>query len=101
MFPEPTFALTIPSIYDDTNLDCRIYHPHKSGPSGHATQTSWQPRGAVIAHPYPTFGGSYDDAIVLGTLEEMLRKGFAVGTFNFRCVLNLSGTLITLARTNL
>ena len=83
MLPEPTFTFTIPSIYDDTTLDCRIYNPPHSilNPiDGEA----WSPRGAIVAHPYPPFGGCYDDLIVLSTAAEIFEHGFVIGTFNFR-----------------
>ena len=84
MIPEPTFSFTIPSVHDDTTLDCRIYHPPTSTRQGPGEEKPWRSRGAIIAHPYATLGGSYDDYIVLSTVVEILREGFVVGTFNFR-----------------
>lgn len=77
---EPTFTLTIPSIRDDLNLHCRIYSPG----SKTLHDPRWKVRGAVIAHPYAPLGGSHDDWIVLSLVAELSRKGFVVGTFNFR-----------------
>lgn len=37
-----------------------------------------------MAHPYTSFGGSYDDYVVLSVVMEMLEAGFVTGTFNFR-----------------
>lgn len=86
MLLEPTFMLTIPSIYDDTTLDCRVYNPPASiytrqdhGSSGNGT-----PGAAIVAHPYASFGGCYDDHVVLALVTEILRQGYVVGTFNFR-----------------
>jgi alpha/beta superfamily hydrolase len=82
---EPAYSFTIPSLADDTPLDCRIYHPEdfeavlaNAAENGHAT------RGAIVAHPYPVLGGSYDDAVVLAVVRCLLKEGFVVGTFNFR-----------------
>lgn len=44
----------------------------------------WQKKAVVMAHPYAPMGGSYDDRIVGIVLDEFLRKGWIVGTFNFR-----------------
>lgn len=82
MLPEPCFSFTIPSIYDDTPLDCRIYNPPHSVLS--SIETIWSSRGAIVAHPYPPLGGCYDDAVVLSAVAEILKQGFVVGTFNFR-----------------
>ena len=82
MLPEPTFQFTIPSIHDDIALDCRVYNPpHSVLNSGEAT---WNPQGAIIAHPYAPLGGSYDDGVVLSAAAEFLKLDFVVGTFNFR-----------------
>lgn len=74
--PVPAFTFTLPSVQDDTTLDCRLYLPHadayKAG------------RGAVIAHPYAPLGGSYDDAVVITVAEKLLSLGWIVATFNFR-----------------
>lgn len=86
MIPEPTFSLTIPSVHDNTILDCRIYHPSASRRSGPGKEKPWQSRGAIIAHPYATLGGCYDDFVVLTTVGEVLQEGFVVGTFNFRYI---------------
>lgn len=84
---EPAYSFPIPSLADDTPLDCRIYHPShfeailaNNGENGHAT------RGAIVAHPYAPLGGSYDDSVVLAMIRCLLREGFVVGTFNFRYI---------------
>ncbi len=76
----PAFSLTIPSLYDGTLLDCRVYQPSEQLPEHNRNQ------GAIVAHPYAALGGCYDDAVVLLTVGELLRHGLVVGTFNFRCV---------------
>jgi len=91
--PEPNYSLTIPSIHDDTPLDCRIYHPapvprsrsqHTLGDTTDQRQIQWAKRVIVMAHPYAPMGGSYDDRVVGIVVEEFLAMGFVVGTFNFR-----------------
>jgi alpha/beta superfamily hydrolase len=84
--PEPHYSFTIPSIHDDTTLDCRIYLPDVFGESieGHLEKQSWRKRGIVMAHPYAPMGGSYDDRVVSIVVDELLTAGYIVGTFNFR-----------------
>lgn len=81
---EPTFAFTIPSLYDDTPLDCRIYHSNQQSSCASNTSASSRLRGAIVAHPYTSLGGSYDDCVVLSAVAEIAKLGFVVGTFNFR-----------------
>lgn len=75
--PEPSLSFTIPSIHDDTTLDCRLYLPNT-----HKDNTTR--RGAIIAHPYAPLGGCFDDPIVETAAAEILKAGSIVGTFNFR-----------------
>ncbi|KAF4553096.1 Hypothetical protein D9617_8g051090 [Elsinoe fawcettii] len=94
--PRPLINFTIPSIYDDTVLDCRIYHPPHSyychdsastspGPTSTiAPSTHNSVKAAVLAHPYAPLGGSYDDPIVLSCCETLLAHSYIVATFNFR-----------------
>lgn len=84
MLPEPTLTLTLPSIHDGLTLDCRVYHPVSLLANPRAPQ--WQRHAAVVAHPYAPMGGSYDDPVVDIVAAQLLRKGYLVGTFNFRCV---------------
>ena len=79
---EPHYSFTIPSIHDDTTLDCRIYHPDVLDTAG--VSPRWRKRGVVMAHPYAPMGGSYDDRVVSVVVDEMLKAGYVVGTFNFR-----------------
>ena len=39
-----------------------------------------------MAHPYAPMGGSYDDRVVGIVVDEFLKTGWIVGTFNFRYV---------------
>ncbi|KAL4953620.1 Alpha/Beta hydrolase protein [Aspergillus filifer] len=80
--PAPTHSFTIPSIYDDTQLSCRIYLPHQLRSS--KTSSPWRVRGAIVAHPYASLGGNYDDPVVSFIGGELLDEGLVVATFNFR-----------------
>lgn len=52
-----------------------------------AEPSSSQPlRGAIVAHPYASLGGCYDDPVVSFIGGELLGNGYVVGTFNFRYV---------------
>lgn len=83
MLPPPALAFTIPSIHDDsTLLDCRIHHPASLASNPHAPP--WRKHAAIVAHPYATLGGSYDDAVVETVAATLLRQGYLVGIFNFR-----------------
>jgi len=86
MLPPPTLAFTIPSIHDDLELQCKIYHPTCLAPVSAAHCVPWKRKAAIIAHPYAPLGGCQDDPVVgfLGTA--CLKEGFVVGTFNFRGV---------------
>ncbi|KAF1841738.1 uncharacterized protein K460DRAFT_379753 [Cucurbitaria berberidis CBS 394.84] len=82
--PEPHYSFTIPSIHDDMTLDCRIYHPAALNTSDAASKTRWRKRGIIMAHPYAPMGGSYDDRVVGIVVDESLKAGWIVGSFNFR-----------------
>ncbi|RFU74802.1 phosphatidylinositol-glycan biosynthesis class s [Trichoderma arundinaceum] len=87
MLPEPSFTLTIPSIHDGTTLDCRVYHPASLlvGTGGSQHQVApWKRHAAVFAHPYAPMGGSFDDPLLDIVAGQLLRKGYLLGTFNFR-----------------
>ena len=81
MLPKPSANFTLPSLYDNLELDCRLHFPKvKSG-----TLEDVQPRGcAVFAHPYAPLGGSYDDPVVASVGSVLIRNGFVLATFNFR-----------------
>ncbi|OLN96959.1 hypothetical protein CCHL11_07435 [Colletotrichum chlorophyti] len=83
MLPDPTLSFTLPSLHDDTVLDCRVYHCQALNPSA-PTNVQWKRHAAIIAHPYAPLGGTYDDPIVDVVAGTLLRQGFLVGTFNFR-----------------
>lgn len=84
--PPPTYTFTLPSVYDGIQLDCRLHIPHQlSEPKG----TCQGPiRGAIVAHPYATLGGCYDDPVVDFAGSELLEAGYVLGTFNFRYFLS-------------
>lgn len=84
--PPSNFTFTIPSVYDGTQLDCRIYLPRELQQSDNTSRSRWVKRGAIVAHPYAPLGGCYDDPVVSFIGGELLRSGYVVGTFNFRYV---------------
>ena len=86
MLPIPALSFTLPSLHDDTRLDCRIYHPEcLTDPSILDTEIrSWRKQAAVVAHPYAPLGGCYDDAVVDVVAGTLLQVGYVVATFNFR-----------------
>lgn len=87
MLPPPTISFTIPSIHDNLPLQCRVYHPACLAPTSLSHVTEWHKKAAIVAHPYAPLGGCYDDPIVDIVASTILKQGFVVGTFNFRCVL--------------
>lgn len=82
--PDPALTLTIPSLHDGTTLECRLYHP-ASLAAANLRAPPWRRHAAVVAHPYAPMGGCYDDGVVEAVAAQLLREGFLVGTFNFRC----------------
>lgn len=82
--PRPTFSFSISSVHDGTSLECRLYIPR--GQQDIQTTQAATIRGAIVAHPYATLGGCYDDPVVNFIGRELFDEGFIVGTFNFRYV---------------
>ncbi|KAF7597254.1 hypothetical protein BBP40_008096 [Aspergillus hancockii] len=82
--PSPTYTFTIPSLYDGTLLDGRLYLPR-------SLLQSQNIQGAIVAHPYAPLGGCYDDPVVGFAGGELLKAGYIVGTFNFRGAGNSEG----------
>ncbi|KAH8160104.1 hypothetical protein CIB48_g8143 [Xylaria polymorpha] len=83
MLPPPCLSFTLPSIHDDTKLDCRVYHPPCLLNSSHY-DSPWRGHAAAVAHPYAPLGGCFDDPIVDIAAGTLLQLGFLVATFNFR-----------------
>ncbi|KAH6645246.1 hypothetical protein BKA67DRAFT_584630 [Truncatella angustata] len=91
MLPKPSLCFTIPSIHDNTKLDCRVFHPlslsfHVGASGLSQAAPPWGRHIAIVAHPYAPLGGCYDDPIVNMVAGILLRSGFLVATFNFRGV---------------
>ncbi len=84
MLPHPILSLTIPSIHDDTVLDCRLYNPPSILADLNSQTGQWRKKAAIVAHPYAPLGGCYDDPVVDIVACGLLQQGFFVGTFNFR-----------------
>ncbi|KAI0536080.1 Alpha/Beta hydrolase protein [Xylaria digitata] len=83
MLPRPSLSFTLPSISDNTKLDCRVFHPPSLCRPSHPS-VPWSGNAAVVAHPYAPFGGCFDDPIVGVVAGTLLQLGFLVATFNFR-----------------
>jgi len=75
----PSCSFSIPSLHDSTELLCRIYYPKKQS----STET-FRNEYAILAHPYASLGGSYDDPVIGSVGSMLLAKGMVLGTFNFR-----------------
>ena len=97
MATEPSLRLSIPSLADGTALDCRVFHPPNltsaagaegAHEEGGERAKSWRRNRhvAVVAHPYAPLGGDADNPVVEDVAEILLKRGFLVGTFNFRWV---------------
>ncbi|KAH9822952.1 hypothetical protein Tdes44962_MAKER00780 [Teratosphaeria destructans] len=82
MAPTAACSFTLPSIEDDTVLDCRLYLPADLDST--IFDTEQFVKGAVVAHPYAPLGGSYDDPVVLSVAQTLVDQGLVVATFNFR-----------------
>lgn len=82
IMPEPAYSFTVPSVEDDTTLDCRLYHP-KTLLDVLGSNTD-HVKGAVLAHPYAPLGGCYDDPVIKSVTNTLLEQGYVVATFNFR-----------------
>ncbi|CAI7663522.1 unnamed protein product [Penicillium glandicola] len=80
--PSESFSFILPSVYDGNKLECRVYLPPVL--QNIESARTWPNRGAIVAHPYATLGGCYDDPVVSFIGSELLQTGCIVGTFNFR-----------------
>ncbi|KAI1125296.1 Alpha/Beta hydrolase protein [Nemania abortiva] len=83
MLPRPCLSFTLPSVYDNIKLDCRVYHPPCLRDPSHSG-APWAGHAAVVAHPYAPLGGCYDDPVVDVAAGTLLQLGFLIATFNFR-----------------
>jgi len=80
MLPKPSATFTLPSLYDDLELDCRLYFPRLR-----SAEATTPPQGfAIFAHPYAPLGGCFDDPVVQSVGSVLVRQGFVLATFNFR-----------------
>lgn len=80
MLPSPSANFTLPSLYDDLELDCRLYLPRCMSKAGAILAQGF----AIFAHPYAPLGGCYDDPVVNSVGSVLLRQGYILVTFNFR-----------------
>lgn len=80
MLPSPSANFTLPSLYDDLELDCRLYFPRRKSEHGAITAQGC----AIFAHPYAPLSGSFDDHVVHSIGSVLLGQGYILTTFNFR-----------------
>ena len=78
--PKPNFSFVIPSVHDDLELDCRLHYPRRTEQNVGLIGKTF----AILAHPYATLGGSYDDPVVGLAGTVLLHYGCVLVTFNFR-----------------
>lgn len=77
MLSSPSASFKLPSLYDDLELDCRLYFPH--------IKPDISVKGvAIFAHPYAPLGGSFDDHVVHSVGQLLSSAGLLLLTFNFR-----------------
>ena len=98
----PFLSREVPSLYDYKLLETRIYIPHQELQHAKSVLDISDPRdgrrrawfrnkkAAVVAHPYATLGGNYNDHVVMNVVNTLLQRGWVVATFNFRWVHSLS-----------
>ncbi|CAJ2499699.1 Uu.00g025520.m01.CDS01 [Anthostomella pinea] len=101
MLPRPSLSVQLPSLYDGTKLECRVYHPAcLNDPSVSLAAAPWPRHAAVVAHPYAPLGGCFDDPVVDVVASALLQLSFVVATFNFRTSTSNRGTSSSGGRTS-
>ncbi|KAK6527206.1 hypothetical protein TWF281_010396 [Arthrobotrys megalospora] len=79
----PILTLIIPTpTHHDHTIEARVYHPPEF-PQNYGLSPLHPRKAAIIAHPYATLGGTWDDPVVLSLVSLLTRKGWVVATFNF------------------
>ncbi|KAF3918362.1 hypothetical protein ABW21_db0208462 [Orbilia brochopaga] len=77
----PVLTLVIPTG-TASNVEARVYHPLEF-PGSYGLRRRTARRAAVVAHPYASLGGNWDDPVVLGLVGLLIARGYVVATFNF------------------
>lgn len=85
--PAPSVSFSLPSLYDNLELNCRLYFPKLSSSDDHEKSKGL----AIFAHPYASLGGSFDDPVVHSVGSLLVNEGFLLVTFNFRGAEGSSG----------
>ena len=85
----PVLTLCLPSSYDETSLECRIYHPFEFFRDDEGNDIK---KAAIVAHPYGPLSTGFDDMVVMSMVEVLVETGWIVATFNFRFVLLLQSS---------
>ncbi|EWC44469.1 hypothetical protein DRE_06737 [Drechslerella stenobrocha 248] len=80
--PSPVLTLMVPTGSHDLNVEARIYHPAEF-PADYGRDARARRKAAVVAHPYASLGGSWDDPVVLALVGVLTGRGWIVATFNF------------------
>ncbi|KAK6333066.1 hypothetical protein TWF718_010890 [Orbilia javanica] len=81
--PSPVLTLVIPVPSHHTHtIEARVYHPPEF-PQNYGLSQNTPRKVAVVAHPYASLGGTWDDPVVLSLVALLARKGYVVATFNF------------------
>ena len=86
MLPKPSANFTLPSLYDNLELNARLYFPRLTSDS----DGLWKGL-AIFAHPYAPLGGSFDDPVVHSVGSLFVSEGYLLTTFNFRGAEGSSG----------
>lgn len=81
MSPILTLIIPVPSYHNHT-IEARVYHPPEF-PQHYGISQNTPRKAAVVAHPYASLGGTWDDPVVLSLVALLTRKGWVVATFNF------------------
>ncbi|KAF3909311.1 hypothetical protein ABW20_dc0108974 [Dactylellina cionopaga] len=78
----PVLTLIVPTSSHDLTIEARVYHPPEF-PVDYGCSQKSQRKAAVVAHPYASLGGNWDDPVVLSLVALLTSRGWVVATFNF------------------
>ncbi|KAK6347308.1 hypothetical protein TWF696_007379 [Orbilia brochopaga] len=76
----PVLTLMLPT--GAGNVEARVYHPAEF-PAEYGAASASCRKAAVVAHPYASLGGNWDDPVVLALVGVLVARGWVVATFNF------------------
>lgn len=84
MLPQANASFSLPSLYDGTEVKCRLYFPRLRQRSVTDAVGLTASGVAIFAHPYAPLGGSFDDPVVQLIGKQLLKENLLLLTFNFR-----------------